>query len=246
MAPHPLAALPAPVPLPAAPQPPRPLAALPAPIPTPVPPPPRPAAPELPEVRLSLEPALREALAPEPVPVPVPAPLPEPAPARPEPRRPQAFPAPMDLSLGPGVGGTGGQRRIRNLGGFDAALDPSPRDRLSAMARDVASTESTVHVRGAPIEEAWIDRLHEWWNEHASYPEEAARHEQDGTVRIHIRVEHDGHVRLVEVDEPSGSQWLDAGALAVFRDATVPPLPATTTEPSKDLDLTIRYVLIRR
>ncbi len=196
-------------------------------------------------MRVTLAPMLPEALAPVPVPVPAPEPPPPPPPA---PRRRPVFPAPMDLSLGPapGAGGPSGHGRIRGLGAFDPTPDASTRDTMGALARDVTAADSTIHVRGANLPESWIELLHEWWNQHGYYPDEAARRGEDGTVRMHVKVDRDGHVRMVELESTSGSTWIDAGALAVFRGQTVPPFPPGNTDQNADLDLTITYVIIRR
>ena len=53
-------------------------------------------------------------------------------------------------------------------------------------------------------------------------------------------------LKSVELTGRSGSQWLDLGAQAVFRGATVPPFPPSTPENQANLDLTIRYYLYRR
>jgi len=111
---------------------------------------------------------------------------------------------------------------------------------------DPAKTEGMIHVRGADVSDDWKEQLYQWWLEHSFYPDEAVRRQQHGTVKLLVRIDHAGHVRMVQLENPSGSQWLDAGAQAVFRGQTVPALPASTTEQDKDIDITIDYVLVRR
>ncbi len=190
----------------------------------PAPKPPGPA--QAPPVRLALADPAPENLVPlpDPVPIPEPEPLPEAAPAPPRPAaprpRPAAAPSHMTITL----------------------ADPLP-DAPGTAAQEPA--DDMIHVRGTDVPEAWKVQLHRWWEEHGYYPEEASRRAQQGTVSIHVRIDHDGHVRLVGLNASSGSQWLDAGAQAVFRGETVPALPPESTEPEKDLDLTIHYMLYR-
>ena len=69
---------------------------------------------------------------------------------------------------------------------------------------------------------------------------------QHGTVRIEIVVERSGKVRVVELRRRSGSPWLDLGAQAVFRGASVPALPPNMPDSQVTLELTIRYILMHR
>jgi TonB family protein len=103
-----------------------------------------------------------------------------------------------------------------------------------------------VRVEGAQVGSDWLASLHEWWDRHSYYPEEAAVAGEDGTVQVHLVVDRDGHVRSVELETRSGSKWLDLGSLAVFRGAQLPPFPLSTPEPRADLHITIQYVLLRR
>jgi len=190
----------------------------------PTPPPPPPAAKDVPAVRVALalpdeDTAMPDLEPPPPMPA---RPPPAPPPPTPPPRRQGATAQRMEITLGEPLTGS------INLGG---SMD---------------SADDMIHVHGADIGEDWKRALHQWWEEHATYPTEALRRQHEGKVKIHLRIDHAGHVKLVGLESSSGSQWLDAGAQAVFRGETVPPLPASTTEATKDLDLTIDYVLIRR
>jgi protein TonB len=216
-------------------------------MPTPTVPQPPPAERQEPTVRLALGDELVPTPVPEPEPVPEPAPQPAPpSHAAPSPRRAPAFPAPMDLSYNQGRGGNGGNARAQGEGGVDTTRDPANRDMPGPPPSDPTAAEGMIRVRGANLGKQWIEQLYEWWLLHSYYPEEAVRRQQDGTVRIHVRVDRDGRVQMVELESSSGSQWLDAGAQAVFRNAKVPAFPPTTLEPGADLDLTIDSVLVRR
>jgi len=240
-------ARPAQIPAPAAPSPPPPPAA--AAPPAAQPPPaavaaPAPAPPADAPVRLSLA-------QPPPLPLPPlpPFTMPEP-PAELSPAAPSAtghrpapaFPAPMDISLGRPVAPP--QPVTHGTGALDLAIGPDARKSNGAPPRDTSAAEGMIRVRGASVGKDWLERLHEWWEQHSYYPDQAVLRGEDGTVQIHVRVDRFGRVQLVELESPSGSQWLDAGAQAVFRGATVPPFPPATPEPFTDLDITIDYVLM--
>jgi TonB family protein len=103
----------------------------------------------------------------------------------------------------------------------------------------------SVVVHGAHVGPDWFQQLDEWWAEHHYYPPQAAARGEDGTVKVHVMMDHDGRVRGVELQGYSGSQWLDMGALALFRNAHLPPLPPGAAEDHADLDITIDYILLR-
>jgi TonB family protein len=201
-------------------------------------PPPPAAAP--PAVRL----ALGDELALLPSPFTVPVPQPPPPVSRPVPR--PAFPAPIDLSFGDGQAPSAARNLSRGTGAIDLTLGRAARDSLGAPPRDTTAQDGTIRVRGAHVGKEWLELLHEWWQRHSYYPPQAARLGQDGTVVIHVHVNRDGRVALVELESTSGSLWLDAGAQATFRGATVPPFLPSTPESEADLDITIDYILIRR
>jgi TonB family protein len=152
----------------------------------------------------------------------------------------------MRLSFDAAQRGDDEPHGARGGGGIDTTPDRATLNSPGALPRDPEAAESMIHVRGAHIGKEWYAMLHEWWDQHAYYPEQAVRRGEDGTVKIHMHVDRWGHVRLVGLDSSSGSQWLDAGALAVFRGATLPPFPLATPEGEADLDLTIDYILVRR
>lgn len=124
--------------------------------------------------------------------------------------------------------------------GAAAANSPGP------PPTDVGRSDPSIKVSGAQVGSDWIAMLHQWWEQHGYYPPQAAHAGEDGTVQIHVVVDRYGHVKSVELTGRSGSQWLDLGAQAVFRGATVPPFPPSTPENQANLDLTIRYYLYRR
>jgi TonB family protein len=212
-----------------------------APLPAPVP---APKAPAPPAPRPAEEPSVRLSLAPPRLPPPQ-LTLPE-APAPPAPRPAPAFPRPMDISLGRDAAAAVQKYRQRGSGAIDLTLGRAVLNAPGAPPRDTDAVSGDIRVRGAHVGKDWIELLHEWWEQHGYYPQEAARLGQDGTVALHVRVDRYGRVLLVEMESSSGSTWIDAGAQATFRGANLPPFPPSTPEPVADLDLTISYILIRR
>ena len=94
------------------------------------------------------------------------------------------------------------------------------------------------------VDPSWLDQLHRWWEQHGYYPEQAIANRQDGMVGIQIVVDRYGHVRSVQREMGSGSQWLDMAAEGTFRDAHLPPLPPDTQDQTITLNLNITYVLL--
>jgi TonB family protein len=99
--------------------------------------------------------------------------------------------------------------------------------------------------KGDDVGEDWFNLVSAWWLRHRFYPSEAGRLEQEGDVALRLVVARDGAVRAVDVEHGSGSPWLDMGALAVFRDAKLPPLPPDVRDPDVTLEFTIHYMIIR-
>jgi TonB family protein len=237
------------------------------PAPEVAPPPPAPAPPPVPAPQAAPQPLpaapapltntpATQVPAPEALPLPPPAPVPAPE-AAPRPEAPRlarpreaarpvspphagpAFPAPMDFSLGSRV----------------APLDAAPpRPRASPGTIDMSFAPmmgggdiTQVHPQGKgdDVGEDWFNEVAAWWLRHRFYPTEAGRLQQQGDVQLRLVVGRDGRVEAVDVEQKSGSPWLDLGALAVFRDAKLPPLPPDVRDPNVTVDFTIHYVIIR-
>lgn len=184
---------------------------------------------------------------PPPVPVPAPEVAPQPAPPRPQqairpvspPHTAPDFPAPMDFSLGPSVA---------------APQATQPRSRASPGTMDLSFapmmgggdiTQLHPQGKGDDVGEDWFNEVAAWWLRHRFYPNEAARLAQEGDVTLHLVVGRDGRVEAVDVERKSGSPWLDMGALAVFRDAKLPPLPPDVRDPNITVEFVIHYVILR-
>jgi protein TonB len=152
----------------------------------------------------------------------------------------------MNTSLSADPLPSAARRAMRGTGAIDLSLGRATLESNGAPPRDANANTGDIVVHGAHVGKDWIELLHEWWLQHGYYPDEARRRGEDGAVRLHVRVARDGRVEIVELESTSGSQWLDMGAQATFRGATLPPFPPNTPEATADLDLTIHYVLLRR
>ncbi len=86
-----------------------------------------------------------------------------------------------------------------------------------------------------------MGKLKQWWDQHSFYPKEASQTNEGGTVRARIVIASDGQVMSIEVVQGSGSNVLDAAAVAVFRNAHLPPSsPGTPAQPA-DVVVTLHY-----
>jgi len=98
--------------------------------------------------------------------------------------------------------------------------------------------------KGEDVGADWLNEVSAWWIRHRFYPEEAARLNQEGNVVLQLRVGQNGHVQAVDLEQGSGSPWLDMGALSVFRNANLPPLPGNVHDPNISLRFTIHYEIL--
>jgi periplasmic protein TonB len=97
------------------------------------------------------------------------------------------------------------------------------------------------HGGGASTGATWTGKLKQWWDQHSFYPNEASRTNEGGNVRVRIVVAPDGQVISIQVVQGSGMSVLDAAALAVFRNARLPPFPPGTPAPPGDVVVTLHY-----
>jgi len=94
---------------------------------------------------------------------------------------------------------------------------------------------------GANNGAAWMGKLKQWWDQHSFYPKEASQTNEGGAVKVHIVIAPDGQVTSIEVVQGSGSSVLDAAAVAVFRNAHLPPFPPGTPAQPADAVVTLHY-----
>ena len=86
-----------------------------------------------------------------------------------------------------------------------------------------------------------MGRLKQWWDQNSFYPKEASQTDEGGNVRVHIVISGDGRVTSIDVVQSSGSAILDSAAVAVFRNAHLPPLPPGTPPLPADVVVTLHY-----
>jgi protein TonB len=140
-----------------------------------------------------------------------------------------------------------------SLGGPPRSFDhPTPR-RLGrgidiSFGHGVLGSENTTIFGRSDSKDVgpdWYNLFEAWWERHGYYPPQAGEDNEQGDVVLDLVIRRDGVVQKVALATPSGSQWLDMAAVAVFRDAHLPPL-SSDAAPTVPLHLTIHYVIIRR
>ena len=119
-------------------------------------------------------------------------------------------------------------------------MDLSP-GQLPRSGRDTPEAE----IRGAKVGPDWRNAFRRWLEDHKRYPENARVVGEQGTNRIELIVDPDGRVRSARLLRRSGSVWLDAGTMSLFRNAVLPPFPPGADPAGVTVDLTINYILIR-
>ncbi len=97
------------------------------------------------------------------------------------------------------------------------------------------------HASAASNGAAWLGKLKQWWDQHSFYPKEASQTNEGGSVRVHIIIAADGQVTSIDVVQGSGSGVLDTAALAVFRNAHLPPFPPGTPPLPAEVTVTLHY-----
>jgi len=207
----------------------------PAPLPD-VPPAPTPTpAPDVPP-----PPSVQQAENPPPTPTPVPPPVQQPAPVPDVPPPPpiqQAEipppppPVPKPVPSSPKV--TQVQHPVSSRRAANAPVKPAGSPAHAQAAGQNGASDAT--------NAAWMAKLKQWWDEHAFYPKEASQTNEGGNVKVHIVIAPDGRITSIEVVQGSGLRELDAAAVAVFRDAHLPPLPSGTPAQPADVVVTLHY-----
>ncbi len=146
-------------------------------------------------------------------------------------------------------GGPPSSSRLRPSGrsnSVDTTIGAAAANAPGPPPTDTGRSDPSIRVTGAQVGSDWIAMLHQWWEQHSFYPDQAARLGEDGTVKLRMVVDRYGNVSELQLVGRSGSQWLDMGAQSVFRGAKLPPFPPNTPENQGNLELTIRYYLLRR
>jgi TonB family protein len=225
----------------------------------PPPPPPPPVAPQATQAEPPPPPPPPEAqtaeaeLPPPPLPAPPPPMPPPPTPPAPAPAPPQRDAA---LTAPPRPVRPPAPERLPGLFVPDARLNPSPPRPEQRRGLDLSppsamrqpgrdSPDAQLSVRGAQVGPDWRNAFRRWMDEHGRYPTNAAVVGDQGTTRIVLTVDPDGRVRSGQLVRKSGSVWLDAGTVSLFRNALLPAFPPDADPTGVTVDLTINYILVR-
>ncbi|WP_019091850.1 energy transducer TonB [Komagataeibacter europaeus] len=107
-----------------------------------------------------------------------------------------------------------------------------------------APYSTNTQIKG--VSDDYGSELDRWIRSHMYYPEEAARAGEEGPSSVHVELDRDGHVTKVRLTGQSGSYYLDAATVGMFRNAQLPPVPPDMQGDTFPIDLTINYILIRR
>jgi protein TonB len=122
-----------------------------------------------------------------------------------------------------------------------AAAARAPGNPAGAPAHAPAGQNAAGGASAANNGAAWMGKLKQWWDQHSVYPKEASQTNEGGNVRVHIVIAADGQVTSIEVVQSSGLSVLDAAAVAVFRNAHLPPFPPGSPAQPADVVVTLHY-----
>ncbi len=92
----------------------------------------------------------------------------------------------------------------------------------------------------------WRNALSAWVEAHKYYPDQARMNGEDGSPQVKVVVRRDGKVQSVELEDRSGSVWLDMALQALFRGAMLPRFPDDAKDDEVTFHFTMHYILIRR
>ena len=177
---------------------------------------------------------------PEPRPPPEPVPPPEtpralPPPKPPPPTRPVVKP----VAVKP-------PEPMREI--MPRAVRPAPASVPSPPARTGPAAPPPVAAPPAPaavpvVDPSWQRAVAGWLASGRNYPEEARRRGEEGRVTVRFTVDRSGRVLEASVVGPSGATLLDAAALALLRQASLPAFPSSMTQARITITTTVRYTL---
>lgn len=217
-------------------------AELPPPTPAPAPDVPPPAPAQQAETPPPTPAQQAEVTSPTPAPTPVPEVLPPTPAQQAEPPPPMPAPAPMPLPppSSPVARAHPPPAPPQRVASRPAATR-APVNPAGEAAHATAGQNAASHASGANNGAAWMGRLKQWWDRNSFYPKEASQTNEGGNVKVRIAIASDGQVTSIVVVQGSGSSVLDAAAVAVFRNAHLPPFPPGTPAQPADVVVTLHY-----
>jgi periplasmic protein TonB len=104
------------------------------------------------------------------------------------------------------------------------------------------ATPASPAQASASVVAGWRQALAAWLAHHKSYPEEARRRSDEGTVAVRFSLDRSGRVVDVTVLRGSGSAILDAATVAMLRNAVLPPPPAMSAD-QVTISVQVHYAL---
>ncbi|WP_415448128.1 energy transducer TonB [Acetobacter orientalis] len=103
---------------------------------------------------------------------------------------------------------------------------------------------SRTSIKG--VSDDYGQEINAWIERHLFYPDEAIRNGEEGPSSVHVVLDRTGRVRSVYETNSSGSYYLDAATTGMFHGAQLPPVPPDMSGDHFDIDVTVKYILIRR
>jgi TonB family protein len=125
-------------------------------------------------------------------------------------------------------------------------MDRVPEARAPRAPRSGGDSGMVEHVAGAQPGYDWNRAFKAWGQARIFFPQQAADAGEDGTVRLQLEIAKDGRVLSVRMLDRSGSRWLDAAGVSMFRNQTVPPFPPGTVGETTTVNVSLHYTLIMR
>ena len=130
------------------------------------------------------------------------------------------------------------------------AVRPAPAIVPPPPARTVPAAAAPPPVAAPPapaalpvVDPSWQRAVAGWLASGRNYPEEARRRGEEGRVIVRFTVDRSGRVVEASVVGPSGATLLDAAALALLRQASLPAFPPSMTQARITITTSVRYTL---
>jgi periplasmic protein TonB len=164
----------------------------------------------------------------------VPAPVAEPPPP-PAPRKPIVKPPPKPV--------------VRRPEQTQPTAAPTPTQpapaAIAAPQTAYAPTPVPAPVPSNEVSPGYRALLSAWLESHKRYPDSARQRGEEGRAILRFAVDRSGRVLNFALAQSSGFPDIDASIEEMMRNATLPPFPATMTQPRSDVSVTVRFSLAR-
>jgi protein TonB len=108
-----------------------------------------------------------------------------------------------------------------------------------------AATLAPAPVPSPEVNAGYDAAVSAWLKSHKRYPYSARQRGEEGRAVLHFQIDRSGRVLDYAVVKSSGFPDLDAAIEEMMRDATLPPFPASITQPRKEYTVDIRFTLER-